>query len=159
MMLEGTYEGDLRARYLEARVRLGVPSAPRVQVERVALHEKPVKRIVLEPPRARDWLSVSDHLHLEKGAEIAVQRRMLSTDQLWMRIATEVGRSHGVSLKQMQSHRRDKRFVRARQEAMYRMKTETLMSFPAIGRKFNRDHTTVLYSIRKYEERMRAAQQ
>jgi chromosomal replication initiation ATPase DnaA len=119
---------------------------------------KPVQALPRKKPRARDWLFVGD-FDLAPGQEIVAQRRTLANDPLWKRIAFEVGQAHGVSIREMLSLRRDKVITRARQEAIWRVKNETAMSLPAIGRRFNRDHTTVIYSVRKYEERMRAAQQ
>jgi hypothetical protein len=146
-MLEGTYEGELQARYREARARL---TAGQVK--------KPVPPALAPPPvtpRARDWLFVGD-LHLAAGQEIVMQRRTLANDPLWKRIAFEVGQTYGVSFREMLSLRRDKVISRARQEAIWRVKNETAMSIPAIGRRFNRDHTTVIYAVRKHEERMAA---
>ena len=43
---------------------------------------------------------------------------------------------------------------------MYRMKTETTMSLPKIGDRLGgKDHTTVLYGIRKHKAKMEAAGQ
>jgi hypothetical protein len=69
-------------------------------------------------------------------------------------IAREVSAQHGVPLVDMLSARRDRPTVYARQEAIYRMRTETLRSLPEIGRFFHRDHTTALHSVRTHKERM-----
>ena len=42
--------------------------------------------------------------------------------------------------------------ARPRQIAMYLAKLLTLRSLPEIGRKFDRDHTTVMHAVRKVEE-------
>ena len=39
----------------------------------------------------------------------------------------------------------------ARQVAMYLVRTLTTSSLPEIGKKFNKDHSTVLASVRKIE--------
>jgi chromosomal replication initiation ATPase DnaA len=53
------------------------------------------------------------------------------------------------------SCRRTKNLVIPRQVAMYLAKKLTLKSLPEIGRRFgDRDHTTVLYSVRKMAEQM-----
>lgn len=73
-------------------------------------------------------------------------------------IILQVSAKHDVTEIDMKSKRRDRPAVRARQEAMYRMRYETTMSFPAIGKKFGgRDHTTALHSVRKWKALMQAA--
>ena len=42
--------------------------------------------------------------------------------------------------------------ARPRQIAMYLAKQLTSRSLPEIGRKFDRDHTTVMHAVRKVEE-------
>jgi chromosomal replication initiation ATPase DnaA len=70
-------------------------------------------------------------------------------------IMAEVALSHGVSGVDIKSNRRARRILFARQEFMYRAKTETLHSVAAIGRFCMKDHTTVMYGVRQYEQRMR----
>lgn len=50
------------------------------------------------------------------------------------------------------SARHDKRIVQARQAAMYLGRKHTSLSFPAIARALNRDHTTVLYAVQRVEK-------
>lgn len=57
---------------------------------------------------------------------------------------------YGISQADILSQRRTAATVLARQVAMYLCKTLTVRSLPEIGRHFgNRDHTTVLHSVRK----------
>lgn len=59
---------------------------------------------------------------------------------------------YNVSRADLLSSRRTANVVRPRQVAMYLAKTLTLLSLPAIGRRFGgRDHTTVLHAVRKIE--------
>lgn len=51
----------------------------------------------------------------------------------------------------MISSRRMKIIAEPRQIAMALCKRLTIKSLPEIGRQFNRDHTTILHSVRKYE--------
>ena len=68
------------------------------------------------------------------------------------RILIETAAKHKISVKDIRSAIRNNKLVRARWECMYRLKTELNLSLPCIGRFMNRDHTTVLHAIRKYEK-------
>jgi chromosomal replication initiator protein len=68
-------------------------------------------------------------------------------------IQKRVAEFYRIKLSDMQSPRRSQTLVRPRQVAMYISKQYTTRSLPEIGRKFGgRDHTTVLYAVRKIEE-------
>ena len=68
-----------------------------------------------------------------------------------------VAEHYNIRMADMHSPRRSQAVARPRQVAMYIAKQLTACSLPAIGRKFGgRDHTTVLYAVRKVEERMAA---
>ncbi len=55
---------------------------------------------------------------------------------------------------EMDSPRRARSVARPRQVAMYLAKRLTSLSLPDIGRQFDRDHSTVLYGVRKIERLM-----
>jgi chromosomal replication initiator protein len=58
------------------------------------------------------------------------------------------------------SQNRQRAIARPRQMAMYLCKRLTQRSLPEIGRKFGgRDHTTILYGVRKIEELMQTDSQ
>lgn len=65
-----------------------------------------------------------------------------------------VCKEFSVSLADMLSQRRTKEIVLPRQIATYLSKKLTPLSLPAIGRRFFRDHTTQLSSIRRVERLM-----
>ena len=68
-------------------------------------------------------------------------------------IQKRVAEHYGIRFADMQSARRARAVARPRQVAMYLAKQLTPRSLPEIGRKFGgRDHTTVIYAIRKIEE-------
>lgn len=70
-------------------------------------------------------------------------------------IAQVTAEHFGVSMQDMLSHRRDRKYVTARQIAMYLAKHLTSRSFPFIGQRLGgRDHTTVMHGVRKISERM-----
>lgn len=76
----------------------------------------------------------------------------------WRRIVLDVCQKHGLRYQDIISARRPVPLVRARHEAMYRLQQETTMSLPAIGKRLgNRDHTTVMWGIRKHQQRMEKA--
>ena len=67
-------------------------------------------------------------------------------------IQKKVAEHFNISVKEMQSSRRARTVARPRQIAMYLAKQLTSRSLPEIGRKFDRDHTTVMHAVRKVEE-------
>ena len=68
-------------------------------------------------------------------------------------IQRRVAEHYGIRLTDMHSARRARAVARPRQVAMYLAKQLTPRSLPEIGRKFGgRDHTTVMYAIRKIED-------
>lgn len=67
-------------------------------------------------------------------------------------IQKKVAEHFNISVKEMQSSRRARNVARPRQIAMYLAKMLTARSLPEIGRKFDRDHTTVMHAVRKVEE-------
>lgn len=71
-------------------------------------------------------------------------------------IIAEVCDHHGVAVKELLSCRRDAFLVRAREEACWRLRDETAMTYPAIGRLLNRDHTSVIAAVRRYQRRRAA---
>ena len=67
-------------------------------------------------------------------------------------IQKKVAEHFNISVKELQSSRRARTVSRPRQVAMYLAKQLTSRSLPEIGRKFDRDHTTVMHAVRKVEE-------
>src|SRR5262245_2030627 len=64
------------------------------------------------------------------------------------------GRHYGVSAAQLRSSKRAHDLTHARAVGMYLMRTASGLSLPIIGRLFARDHSSVLYSLRKIEARL-----
>lgn len=61
-----------------------------------------------------------------------------------------------VNLNDVMSHRRHRPAARARQAAMFLAKEMTPLSLSQIGRRLNRDHTTVLHATREVPRLMAA---
>ena len=71
------------------------------------------------------------------------------------RIVAEVCLKHNQFLLDIESDRRTKEAVAARQELMYRLRTETTWSLPRIGRFIgNRDHTTIIHGYQKFKKQL-----
>lgn len=65
------------------------------------------------------------------------------------KIISEVARSYSLSESDIVSNRKTAKLVLARQVAMYIARETTDLSYKAIGEKFGRDHTTVLYNYNR----------
>ena len=71
------------------------------------------------------------------------------------RIMREVSEKHEMTIRQMKGDSRKFRFVKARQEAAYRLRLELGYSLPQIGRLLGkRDHTTILHAIRRHAKNL-----
>ena len=67
-------------------------------------------------------------------------------------IIRDVAAKHGVAVEEILGMSRQKHIVPARHEAMYRVRKERPdLSFPQIGKIFNRDHTVPIYAVAKIE--------
>lgn len=66
-------------------------------------------------------------------------------------ILREVARFFKLGIEELRSTSRVKHIAHARQVAMYLCRAHTRASLPELGQKFNKDHSTVLASVRKIE--------
>ena len=90
----------------------------------------PVKRFV--GPDGRDWLHIA-------------------TKQPMTQILDEVCKKHNVTAREIRSRRKLRQYAMARFEFCYRARNETEFSYPVIGKFINKDHTSVLHAIRRWE--------
>ncbi len=67
-------------------------------------------------------------------------------------IIEEVAKTYNVSVSDIISNRKTASLVLARQVAMYISRETTDLSFKAIGESFGKDHTTVLYNVKKIDD-------
>jgi chromosomal replication initiator protein len=81
---------------------------------------------------------------------------MLTPRARYLAIVEQVAREYLVTVEVIRGPWKNRRVVRARQEAMYRLRHETRLSTPQIGNLLNRDHSTVLYGIGRHGERVGA---
>lgn len=66
-------------------------------------------------------------------------------------VMQSIALSYGISVGEMLSRCREPEVDRARRHAMAVIRWSTNWSFPAIGKIFERDHTTVMIAVRRYE--------
>jgi hypothetical protein len=138
----GPLEAQIRARHLAAKERLwpakseALPSAqssPDVSADICALRREFMRlRVVLQ---AKGILEQSD---------IALPFRLTCAA-----IRAEVARFYRMPLRELDAKRRLLANVLPRQVAMYLCKKLTSRSLTEIGRRFGRDHTTILHATRK----------
>lgn len=121
----------------------GGPKDPRYLRSKLWDRPKITKKAAIQKgKRERDWLLV-------EPTEASIHTPM--PNYTWKRILHEVAEKHNISVQDMVSSKRTAHFVLARNEACYRMRSETNLSLPAIGwRMGGRDHTTVMHAIERY---------
>ena len=92
-------------------------------------------------------LSDKDFEHILSNTEEKATEA-LSTDAVKAIVSDRMG----VTIKEMVGSKRQQHIAMARQVAMYLCRTMLGVSYPALGREFGgKDHSTVLYSVRKIE--------
>jgi chromosomal replication initiator protein len=69
------------------------------------------------------------------------------------KIVTEVARTYGADPQDIYSKKQNAEITEMRQMAMYIVREMTGLSTKLIGREFNRDHSTVVYSLEKFAQR------
>ncbi|MBQ3432214.1 MAG: chromosomal replication initiator protein DnaA [Clostridia bacterium] len=74
--------------------------------------------------------------------------------QITEKIILEVSRNYNVSVDDLYSKKRDINISNPRQIAMYIMRNVTGMTFQEIGKKFDRNYSTVIHSISTVEEKI-----
>lgn len=137
---------EQRARYAAVKARLGMsprhPLPPPLQSPRLEalMREERVALPYIRPKRVRDVIHVASNA----PAIMPMSPRKV--------IVREVCDKHGVSWMDITSTRRHVSIVAARNEAFYRLRNETSMSFPEIGKFLGgRDHSTVIHGMRRWQ--------
>ena len=82
--------------------------------------------------------------HLPKG-EFLTNKRPLA------RVVDAVSKLTGVTIAEIMGPRRDRHIIRARFAAMAIARDYLNLSYPQIGREFNRDHTSVINAMRRVD--------
>jgi chromosomal replication initiator protein len=91
---------------------------------------------------------LTEELCAEVLADLLPEQVVLDAEM----IQKEVARYYRLPVDELKGERRVKPVAHARQVAMYLVRTLTTSSLPEIGKKFNKDHSTVLASVRKIEQ-------
>jgi len=68
-------------------------------------------------------------------------------------IIDEASRASGFSVEALKGPRQTRGIAHTRQDAMLAIREATKLSLPQIGRLFNRDHTTVLWGLKRAKQR------
>jgi chromosomal replication initiator protein len=90
---------------------------------------------------------LTEELCAQVLADLIPAQKALDTEA----IQREVARYYKLAVDELRGERRVKHVAHARQVAMYLCRTLTRDSFPEIGKRFNRDHSTVITSVEKIE--------
>lgn len=134
----GTFAGQA-AHYVGVRARLGVVPTKPPRVRRPPVAAAPLVWPPYVEPAPYDVCE-----YLPMGHQTARD------------IIAEVASRHGMLARDILGVHRSKPVVLARQEAMWRVhRDRPEISFPQLGRLFDRDHSTVIHGIRSHEERRR----
>lgn len=144
-------ESSIRQHYSEVRQRLGLSRKRQVSTTGVRGVHYEFRAI---NHRRREFMII--------GATASTATSLVDdgteTVPKWKAIAAEVADKAGISLAALVSKSRRPRVVHARQEACYRIHTETTLSMNQIAAKFGYcDHSVVHHCINKHKERLEAA--
>ena len=90
---------------------------------------------------------LTEELCAQVLADLIPAQKALDTEA----IQREVARYYKLPVDELRGERRVKHVAHARQVAMYLCRSLTRDSLPEIGKRFNKDHSTVLTSVRKIE--------
>jgi chromosomal replication initiation ATPase DnaA len=127
------------------------------------MHWEPTLR-AMEPASLRAVMTCAAGLHAERAGVPLTSATLVNLDRLvqqadcppmrWRSILIQTALKYGLTIDDLTGRSREARIAHPRQEAMWRMKHETPMSYPAIGRRLNRDHSTVLHGVKAHQQRL-----
>lgn len=90
---------------------------------------------------------------LKKARAAPLQEQRPTVVMPAKRIQVDIATKHGFTSHDLMSARRDAVLCRARDEAVFQIARQTRMSLSQIAKLFDRDHTTILASIRRFADR------
>ena len=131
-----TLSYEAQAKQHAAAVRMRLMNPPRKPVESKEVQPK----ILVMPEPAKEWWELGSHVTLPKAK--------------WRSITEEVAAKYQVTIPEIMSPRHYYKIAAARREIWWRLSKETPMSLTQIAERFNRDHTTILWGIRKHQREL-----
>lgn len=145
-MLDFTNPEQLREHYTQLRRKFQGPRS----VNYVVL-KKPQEKLYVppQPPKKKVLPTIAPHLleAYRSGPVNMVRAKM-------RQIVKDVALKHQMTVEELLSATRRVPIVKARQEAMYRIKIEIGCSLLELGRFFKKDHTTIMHAIERHAERI-----
>ena len=143
-----TNADELVAHYKAVRHRLDNPAIASAPAPVIAEPETEVEKAPPPPPDPSTWI-------LDATPETLALYDTILTSSHWTpkakaaNIVKAIAAKHNLTVAEIMGRSRRRHIVRARQEAMTAIYVEFPMwSLPIIGRFFDRDHTTVLFSVK-----------
>lgn len=128
------------------------------------LPEPEVRRVTALTPKGVRSTKAPDTEKIDQAAAnllvlafhlLAMSRRLETTTPA--AIIAAVAQRHKLCVEDLEGPRRSRKIAWPRQEAMAELYARTSLSLPAIGRRLGgRDHTTVLYGIKRHMARVAA---
>lgn len=147
-MTDLTTEEGQKLHYAQVRERLRASPKPKIArgLPMVMMVHKP-----LPAPIAPTAIDIP-HIDEANGPADPLDLPACVINARWKIIVREVCAKHGIGINDIRSHTKARNVLTARYEAIYRLRQETLLSLPEIGRRMGGfDHSTVIYSIAKHK--------
>lgn len=147
-----SYKSDLLEHYKQVRRRLQGPGLkPVVRISRQTAGVSGPTGLVPPSEPIQAPAEPVDSTHGYPKAEPLPGLDLSDTgERRWKRILIAVANKHHVDPDEVLSPSRSQPLVKARMEAVYRIRTELNYSYPQISKYFSRDHATILHSMRSY---------
>jgi len=100
----------------------------------------------------RKTLSPTEQLYLRVGYEYGERGKRIDAEYLKSALDAYAVSKLDIPLDKLKSSRRHRNLVEARQMFAHCLKENTNISLAEIGRYYNKDHATIIFSIKKVEE-------
>lgn len=129
-------KGELARHYADIKKRLNKTTFVSDVSEEPRLEDKaPERKIDISEEMIRQYQSIPS-----SPKKILIKRIIAETED-----------KHGVERGILRRKCRRKPIVKARHEAMFRLKKEANCGYAEIGRIFSMDHTTIIHGVKKHE--------